>query len=104
MASAPPRPLHAPQLALDEQPIEDTELEAALEERLRRQTIASETRKAFDEAHEAANAEIAKLELPEGGAVRCGRFRIARTSVAARHVAFDAKATSRVRISLIGEE
>lgn len=103
MATAP-RMLHQPQLALDEQAIEDDELEAALEERLRLQTIASETRKRYDEAHEAAGVEIAKLELPEGAAVRCGRFRITRASVAARHVSFDAKATSRVRITLIGED
>ena len=102
--AAAPRPLHQPQMALDEHVIEDSELEGALEERLSAKEAAAETRRSYDEANEAATAAIAKLELPEGSAVRCGRFRIARQFVAARSVSFEAKATSRVRISLIGDD
>ncbi|HLA65046.1 MAG TPA: hypothetical protein VK600_00525 [Candidatus Saccharimonadales bacterium] len=100
-----PRPvLVRNQLAFDEQLVEDTALENALEDRQRRRESLSAVQKVYDEANEVATAEIAKLELPEGGAVRVGRFRITRNPVAARHVTFDAKATSRVRIALIGED
>jgi len=59
---------------------------------------------AFDEQIiEDADLETA-LELPEGGAARVGRFRITRTAVAGRSVTFDTKATSRVRIVLVGED
>lgn len=89
------------QLALDEQVVEDTELEAALETRLDAQVAQGEARKAFKEANEAAKVHIAKLELPDEHAVRVGRFRISRSAVSARHVAFDVDPTSRVRITLL---
>jgi hypothetical protein len=92
------------QLALDEHVIDDSDLEDALEERHRLRVLSSEHRKAYDEADEAAGVEIAKLELPDGQAVRCGRFRITRTARAARSVAFETKASSRVRITLLEDE
>ena len=55
------------QTALDEQVIDDAEVEAALEEREKRKASLQAFRKSYDGAHEAAIAEIAKLELPEGG-------------------------------------
>lgn len=92
------------QLALDEQVIRDDELEAALELRQSSREKLAEMRKRFDLAHETASAEVAKLELPEGRAVRVGRFRITRTGIPARSVSFETKASSRVRISLVGDE
>jgi cation transport regulator ChaB len=93
------------QLAFDEQMVEDTALENALEDRQRRRDSLSAVRTAYDEANEVANARIAEQELPDGHAIRVGRFRITRSSVPARNVAFEAKATSRVRILLIdGDE
>lgn len=45
------------------------------------------------------------LELPaDGRAVRCGRFRITRSSVSARTVQFETKPTTRVRITVLGED
>ncbi len=93
-----------PQLALDEQVIDDAEVEAALEEREKRKASLQAVRKVYDGAHEAAIAEIAKLELPEGGAARVGRFRVARSAIPARSVTFDTKASSRIRISVVDEE
>lgn len=92
------------QLGMDEQTIEDSEIEAALEERQKRKDSLGAVRKVYDEAHEAAVAAIAKLELPEGGVARVGRFRISRASVAARSVSFETQPTSRLRISLWGED
>lgn len=55
------------QMAFDEQIIEDTALERALENRLIKKGSLDAVRKIYDEADEAAQVEIAKLELPEGG-------------------------------------
>ena len=61
-------PLHAvPQLGFDEVQVTEPALERALEARHERRLTASEARRLFNEAHEAATAEVAKLELPEGG-------------------------------------
>lgn len=92
-----------PQTAMDEQVIDDAEVEAALEEREKRKSSLDAVRKIYDGAHEAAVAEIAKLELPEGGAARVGRFRVTRQEIPAGHREFDTKASSRIRISVAGE-
>ncbi len=92
------------QLALDEKFVEDHALEAALEERQRRKDSLSAVRAEFNTAAKLAEAEVEKQELPEGVAIRVGRFRIARTRVAARHISFDTEESTRVRISLIGDE
>jgi len=92
------------QTGFDEQTIEDPEVEQALEERQKRKDSLGAVRKLYDAAAELANAAVAQLELPEGGAVRVGRFRITRTAVAARSVTFDTKPTSRVRIALVKEQ
>jgi len=102
MASEP-TPLHRDQLALDETVIDDAELEAALETREKRKSSRDAVQKQYAEADAVAKGEIEKLELPEGSAVRVGRFRIARTSIPARSVAFEAKASSRLTIAAVGE-
>jgi hypothetical protein len=96
-----PRAVDQAQLGFDETQISDAPLEQALEERQARKAVLGEARKSYKEAHEAASTEIAKLELPDDKAVRCGRFRITRTAVSARHVEFDTDPTSRVRITLL---
>ena len=101
---APLRSIPRAQMAFDEQLIEDTALESALEERLKRKDSLNAVRKVYDEADEAAQVEIAKLELPEGGAARVGRFRITRSSIPARSVTFETKPSSRVRIAVIGDD
>jgi hypothetical protein len=91
------------QLAFDEKAVEDAALESALEERQRRKEAMDAVRLTYKEAHEAAQAEIARLDLGDGTAVRVGRFRITREYVAARSVQFDAASTSRTRILLADE-
>lgn len=101
---ARPRLKSVDQLGFDEQTVEDPEVEAALEEREKRKASLGAVRKVYDEAHEAALAAVGRLELPEGGAARVGRFRVTRTAVAGRSVTFETKPSSRVRISLLGDE
>lgn len=97
--------LHAvDQTAFDEQVIEDADVEAALEEREKRKHSLDAVRKVYDGADEAARIEIAKLELPEGGVARVGRFRISRESVPAGHREFDTKASTRIRIRPVGDQ
>lgn len=101
----PSRPLHAvePQTGFDEQVIEDSDLEDALEERQVAKIALSEQRKAFKEAKAAADTEVAKLELPDGHAVRVGRFRITRTAIPGRSVSFETDARSQISIAVMGE-
>jgi hypothetical protein len=89
------------QMAFDEKLVEDMALESALEERERRKASLSAVRAEFKTAHEAAAVEIEKLDLGDQTAVRVGRFRVSRSSVAARSVAFEAEATTRVQITLL---
>ena len=92
------------QLGFDETVVEDDELEEALEERQRLKVLTGEHQKSYREANEAANVEIAKQELPDGKVIRVGRFRVTRSAVSARSVAFDVKPTTRVRITVVGED
>lgn len=96
-----PRLRPVEQLGFDEQTIEDPELESALEERQKRKNSLDAVRKQFDEADDLATAGIAKLELPEGGAARVGRFRITRTALPAASIEFERKASSRIKISMV---
>lgn len=96
--------LPQPQLGLDEKVVDIPELVSALEERLAAKSTLGDARKVYAEANEAANVEIAKLELPDGVAVRAGDFRITRSTVAARSVAFDTKPTTRVTITWLGSD
>jgi hypothetical protein len=100
---ATPRLKSVEQLGFDEQVIDDAEVEAALEEREKRKSSLGAVRKIYDEAHQAATAQITKLELPEGGAARIGRFRVTRDAIPARSISFDTKASSRVRIAVVEE-
>ena len=92
------------QLALDEQPISNADLEQALENRLRAGDDVSEARSVYKRVDEVVKAHIAELELTTGVAYRCGRFRITKNRIPARSVTFDTEATERVRISLIEDE
>ena len=89
------------QIGMDEQTIEDATVLNALEARQALRETASEARKEFKEADSKAKAAIERLELPEGGAARVGRFRITRTAVPARSVSFETEASSRYSIGLV---
>lgn len=87
------------QLALDEVTITDPVLEKALEDRLAAKLIAAVPQHDFMVANEAAKAEIAKLELPDGKAARVGRFRLTRVAIEGGE--FERKASTRVTIKLV---
>ena len=92
-----------PQTAIGEHVVEDAELEAALEAREQAKAAASEARKTFAAADEAAKGRIHELDLGEGRA-RCGRFVIAERDLPARSVAFDTEASTRVTIRVAKDE
>lgn len=88
-----------PQISIAEQVVEDDELEAALEARERAKVAAGAAQKTYREHDETAKAMIRELELEPGALVRCGRFVVATTEVAARAVAFETSPTTRITIA-----
>lgn len=92
------------QLGFDETLVEDADLEQLLEERYTAKVDAAAARKDYDDKAEKVTAKIAALAMADDTAVRCGRFRITKKAVAGRSVAFEAKATSRVTITLLDDE
>jgi len=88
------------QLGMDEKPVDNKALSDLLEKRLRLADDKAEITKTFKEADKAAKAEIDKLPLADGQAIRIGRFRIARQAVPPRSVSFETEATSRLTIEL----
>lgn len=103
MAEANEKMSAAPQeqIGLEDKFIEDPELEEVLEER---ESLKAEKKKAlkqFNDKHAAAKDRIEKLDLPAGGALRVGRFRLERTNVPGRSVTFDTAETTRINIGAI---
>lgn len=93
----------ADQLSLDERVIVDAELEAALEERQRTRMELAPFRRAAREAHDAAKFAALRHddEIPDGGAVRVGRFRITKTVVKGRAVSFEAGERTQLSFALL---
>ena len=80
--------------------IDDPSIAEALEERDRRKMTKDDATKLFRASDDIARAKLLELELPDGGAVRVGRFRITRRDVPARTVEpFETKASTRIRIT-----
>lgn len=92
-----------PQLALDEQQLDDQALEDALEKRWQRSNAAKAARKALTEAHEKVLALVSEHDLADGDALRVGRFRITKRAIQGRSVAFETADSSRITISVIGD-
>jgi hypothetical protein len=94
-----------PQLAMDEQAITNATLEAALERRLRIKDDIAEARGVLRTANDEVNAEIAKIpDFAPDTALRVGRFRITKTHIPGRSVAFDVEARDQIRIGLVDED
>lgn len=92
-----------PQTGMDEQVIKDEVLEEALETRLRAHLRMATVRSEVKQIDEETAGLITRLELPEEGAVRVGRFRLTRKKVSAHSVSFDVGDKYPVRIALIPE-
>lgn len=94
-----------PQLALDERAINDAELEAALERHLRASDDVREAnavKKTYRKEIDAALAKHADFQVDS--AIRCGRFRITKRTVEAKHVEFDAAEREQISIGLVDED
>lgn len=87
------------QLELDAEVVDDPELERALEDREKRKASKSAVTAEYREADEAARALINRLDVDANTIIRCGRFRITRTVVAARTVSFETEPAQRLTIS-----
>lgn len=98
----PARPVS--QLGIDERRFDDAVVENALELRQKERESLSAARMRFEEAHKSAEAALERLELPTGAVARVGRFRIERRHIPPRSVAFESKATDRIRITVPSED
>lgn len=90
-----------PQTALDEQVVENATLEEALEARHKKQNSMKALRKQFKELDDRARALLGEVLVEDSAVVRIGRFRIAKSQVPSRSVAFETDPTSRIRITAV---
>lgn len=92
------------QTAIDERPLDSTDLERTLEEREGLKEKLSEARKNFRELDEIAKAQLAEFNLTDGEVARCGRFRISKRAIPSRSVSFDVQASSRLKIATLDSD
>lgn len=92
-----------PQLAMDERAINDPDLEAALERRLRALDDRSEASAVVNQATDEVNGHIARI-APDFGvddALRVGRFRITKKHLDGGTVSFERSASDRIQYALV---
>jgi hypothetical protein len=93
-----------PQTSIDEKPLENGDLEKALEARYVRNVERLEAAKKYKEADDRVRVMLEEFSLADGEVARCGRFRIEKKKVAPRSVAWESAGSSRLQISLIEPE
>lgn len=93
-----------PQDGLFDKEIEDGDLIAALERREEARAAKLSATKAFKVEDDNAKAELVNHDIQVGDVVRAGRFRIKKTAVAPRSVAFDTSGSERLTFGVIAEE
>lgn len=81
--------------------VENDGLLSALEEREAMRQRRSELNLKWKETTETVKGILATLDVEDGGTIRCGRFRIDKTTVEAKSVAFETESTTRLTIGLI---
>lgn len=91
------------QTGLFDRVIENSKLEAALEDRETRKGLRASAQAKFKEADETAKGIIATLELEVDDVVRVGRFKITRHEVQGRSVAFETDPSERLTITLLDQ-
>lgn len=79
--------------------IENTELEQALEAREKVKASRAALNAKFKEADDTAKGLISTLDIEVDQVVRVGRFRISRTAIEGRSVAFETEPTDRLNIA-----
>jgi len=92
------------QTSLDEQIIENPALEEALEQRDKKQRSLGGVRKQFKETDDRVKAMLSEIVIDDTAIVRVGRFRITKSPVPSRSVAFDTDPTSRIRITAVDSD
>lgn len=92
------------QLGLDETVVDNETLEKLLEQRLRAAQDRAEVNGVFKRADAAAKAALATVDIPSDGAIRVGRFRIAKTLVIGHAVSFVTEDKDRLTISLLEDD
>lgn len=93
-----------PQTTIDERVVENPELEQALVDRGKLKAFAGEATKKYREQNEIVRGMVAEFALEDGQSIRVGRYRITRTPVAGRAVAFETNPTSRVTIAELDDD
>lgn len=89
------------QLGMDEEHIDNPDLEQALEERELARSAKADATGTFKDAHEQVKTILALLELPEEGAVRVGRFRIAMRHIKGGMRSFETSDRMQLSIGLV---
>lgn len=89
------------QTAMDEIVIEDEELSAALEKRMRLADDKAEIGKSFKIAHEACVELLKGHDLEDGQALRVGRFRVSKRLVAGGPVSYSTSDRSQISFELV---
>ena len=92
-----------PQESMLDVPIDDPELEEALEKRETKRVARANANARYKEAHDRARGMIDALDLADGDVARCGKFRIKVSRIAPRDVSFSTSEARRVQITLLGE-
>ena len=93
-----------PQTSIYETVIDDPELAAALEERLKRKTSVANANKRYRQIDETVKARLEELDLGDEAPVRIGRFIVTRKRTAGRSVSFETEPGARLWIKLLPEE
>jgi hypothetical protein len=88
-----------PQLATDEKPLENGDLEAALERREQKKVVKRKVNKEFREADEAVKGLLLPFDLSDGEVARCGKFRIEVRTVPGGARSFETSDSTRILIS-----
>lgn len=81
--------------------IENDSLEKALEEREGMREERSAVNLKWKETTDKIKGIVATLDVDDGATLRCGRFRIDKTSVDAKSVAFETEASTRLNIGIV---
>lgn len=91
------------QTALDETEWEDPELEKILSDREVAKGKKGEVIKKFKTLDDLAKEKLDELGLDDGTVLRIGRYRVRKTAVPSRSVAFETEPTSRLTIGVADE-
>lgn len=99
-APEPAPPAGDPQDGLFDRTVDDSNLEALLDQREDLKRARKEAQAAFKETDDAVKARIAEFDLPDGEVARCGKYRIEKKATKPRSVAFETEGSSRLDIKL----